>query len=922
MGRRQLFISYSHKDKECLHEQLLPALRAAIGDLDIEAWSDEQLQIGENFKKSIAEKIASSDAAILLLSNDFFASSFIREEEWPRLLDLADKGGTYIFPVHVRHCRIPEQLRKRHILPGPEQALATFTGNDLDRELTKIASSIAKRFESAGTAASPRNFVSPPRRGLWAAGRAYVSYRRLRRKTPAFEAAFAERARQSPNSLLSDVIETFESRPSLSVSSEPVDVIVGASGTGKSTALRQLLSSLNDSLMLPLDVRGLNDQEFGAELWRQLVMNFWRGTQGLDVRGVARALQHVAQHRQLVIIAEDIDDFGDLPKFVDGIRTFFETKLRWPGGVKVLATARTVPEERVGGAHVTRLEPLSTDEARHLFWRLCRLYGVDVDAAGAALENAFVSSATRTPLVVHLSAVLARERGGAPADVEKILGMRVAALLQQLVDTLSSKDARGAGAVLAGWYRAVGVAVWPEWENIRIREISRKTRQAVDAPKVKELTIRGLLALEKPDVRGDNVAFPHRAMVDYLLATDILENRAVDAIAREPESASEGVVDFLYDLCDTGDHLLTLARADLRLLLRFYRRDRNYLRNPRFGDRTALLEGLARTVAQYVEEGRAKLAYDEWSELCRIATEASAVFAPALSRELETQRPSVQGGCALVALRTDHAMQIAHDWLRRDAGILSGIDHSDLHSFYGATVAAFPLSDAAAATAFKALLRSGSRDQYKAVVRRLNADVARLSEQAVDIVASAGDESLALLAFACARTTSNVRRRIAVATARTTGYALVPATTYHGVDIGTADEPRVDAVHISAPLLVELSARSVTGPNWGEASKKALAQVSVDEVLDYDELCVLQDAFRDGLDGGFNFPPPGSMIAEIVRMHASEKRSRHLSFAWITSDRRVTAIMQSPRDRPATILVRRIRRLSAAAGRVRHFAGE
>lgn len=86
-----LFISYAHEDRAWLL-QLRAALRPLERHVELVVWDDQLLQAGDAFRAKIVAAIDQAQAAILVISDDFFESSFIRQHELPRLLGKRDAG--------------------------------------------------------------------------------------------------------------------------------------------------------------------------------------------------------------------------------------------------------------------------------------------------------------------------------------------------------------------------------------------------------------------------------------------------------------------------------------------------------------------------------------------------------------------------------------------------------------------------------------------------------------------------------------------------------------------------------------------------------------------------------------------------------------------------------------------------------------
>jgi hypothetical protein len=81
--RNRVFLSYSHKDEVPYLDEFRPFLKS-LADLGrIDFWSDRRIEPSEPWHQEIQGAIES--AAVLLVSQDFLASDYIREHEVPPL---------------------------------------------------------------------------------------------------------------------------------------------------------------------------------------------------------------------------------------------------------------------------------------------------------------------------------------------------------------------------------------------------------------------------------------------------------------------------------------------------------------------------------------------------------------------------------------------------------------------------------------------------------------------------------------------------------------------------------------------------------------------------------------------------------------------------------------------------------------------
>jgi TIR domain len=93
---KRVFLSWAHHDralKEALLRDLVPAL-GAMRDVRVEWWEDSHLVCGEELLPGILDRLDEADYGLLLLSNRYLGSEFIKRHELPRFAgSAADKGS-------------------------------------------------------------------------------------------------------------------------------------------------------------------------------------------------------------------------------------------------------------------------------------------------------------------------------------------------------------------------------------------------------------------------------------------------------------------------------------------------------------------------------------------------------------------------------------------------------------------------------------------------------------------------------------------------------------------------------------------------------------------------------------------------------------------------------------------------------------
>ncbi len=99
----RVFIVYAHEDKP-VRDKLLRQLRPLAYNGQIDLWSDHEIKPGAVWEDEILLRLHQSDLILLLVSDDFFASNYIREVELRQSLERHGRGETRLLPVIVRHC--------------------------------------------------------------------------------------------------------------------------------------------------------------------------------------------------------------------------------------------------------------------------------------------------------------------------------------------------------------------------------------------------------------------------------------------------------------------------------------------------------------------------------------------------------------------------------------------------------------------------------------------------------------------------------------------------------------------------------------------------------------------------------------------------------------------------------------------------
>lgn len=141
--KNKVFISYSHEDEKWLKEikKNLKALSNVIGEVNV--WDDTRIKAGDKWKEEIEAAMRTCRAAILIVSQSFLASDFIKNEELQPILKRAEKEGTHVFLVIARACLFEESsLESFKSVNPPEKPLNACQEHEVDKYLVKLARDI------------------------------------------------------------------------------------------------------------------------------------------------------------------------------------------------------------------------------------------------------------------------------------------------------------------------------------------------------------------------------------------------------------------------------------------------------------------------------------------------------------------------------------------------------------------------------------------------------------------------------------------------------------------------------------------------------------------------------------------------------------------------------------------------------------
>jgi hypothetical protein len=148
MPNIRVFVSFSHKNDLWIRSEphdLIPWLAEALRRDGVEFWYDPELKNmpGVNYKEMIENEIDKADLAVLLISQDFIISDFIRDIELPRVKRRLDNKELLIIPILVGHVTWEGESEYRwltdlQIIPGKPTPLIEYKKDDADWQKVRI----------------------------------------------------------------------------------------------------------------------------------------------------------------------------------------------------------------------------------------------------------------------------------------------------------------------------------------------------------------------------------------------------------------------------------------------------------------------------------------------------------------------------------------------------------------------------------------------------------------------------------------------------------------------------------------------------------------------------------------------------------------------------------------------------------------
>ena len=146
----KIFISYSHIDDE-LFKALELRLRG-LDDIfpDIDAWSDQRIQAGDDWHGEIQAALNAAQVVVLLVSPEFKASRYIRDHELAPALERHARGECVVAPVIVRSTPFWDQSAFAHLQALPTGGKHVKSWPDPDEAWTDVVTRLMAMAKAKG----------------------------------------------------------------------------------------------------------------------------------------------------------------------------------------------------------------------------------------------------------------------------------------------------------------------------------------------------------------------------------------------------------------------------------------------------------------------------------------------------------------------------------------------------------------------------------------------------------------------------------------------------------------------------------------------------------------------------------------------------------------------------------------------------
>lgn len=134
------FVSYSHADAKLkgeLLKHLAPLERLKL----VDHWDDGEIKPGDHWEKAIAEKLASAQLVLLLISSDFIASEYCYDKELAVALKRDKAKTSRVLPIILRPC-LWQELAFGKLQATPDDGKPITSWSSPDEAMMEVAKAV------------------------------------------------------------------------------------------------------------------------------------------------------------------------------------------------------------------------------------------------------------------------------------------------------------------------------------------------------------------------------------------------------------------------------------------------------------------------------------------------------------------------------------------------------------------------------------------------------------------------------------------------------------------------------------------------------------------------------------------------------------------------------------------------------------
>ena len=149
--RNQVFVSYSHKDKQWL-DKFSASLRSIERFTGIKMWDDTEIQTGDIWNREIKKALISTKVAVFLVTPNFLASNFIQDKEMGYFLEISEKEQVPIVWVACTSSLYEiTPLKDIQCANSTTAPLDTLSEAEQNAEITRICKDITRLMAAQNT---------------------------------------------------------------------------------------------------------------------------------------------------------------------------------------------------------------------------------------------------------------------------------------------------------------------------------------------------------------------------------------------------------------------------------------------------------------------------------------------------------------------------------------------------------------------------------------------------------------------------------------------------------------------------------------------------------------------------------------------------------------------------------------------------